>query len=151
MDVYCSATHDHVFRCTLSSNQTNYALLGSTLTVTFVIREYQYHYNQKELHRHLWNDLPTWCNWVFICVLSARHGSGLYAHLQEQWMLQFLYICCIWCPWCSKVSVLRSVCVLVACCTATLVAVEHATKTHILQDRHLTTQRTPYAAYVKKL
>ena len=29
------------------------------------------------------------------CVLSARHDSGLYAHLQEQWMLQFLYICCI--------------------------------------------------------
>ena len=25
-------------------------------------------------------------------------------------MLQFLYICSIWCPWCSEVSVLRSVC-----------------------------------------
>ena len=46
----------------------------------------------------VWNNLPTWCNWVFICVLSARYVSGLYAHLQEQWMLQFLYICSIWCP-----------------------------------------------------
>ena len=27
-----------------------------------------------------------------------------------QWMLQFLYICSIWCPWRSQVSVLRSVC-----------------------------------------
>ena len=27
---------------------------------------------------------------IFICVLSARHVSGLYAHLQEQWMLQYL-------------------------------------------------------------
>jgi hypothetical protein len=25
-------------------------------------------------------------------------------------MLQFLYIYSIWCPWCSQVSVLRSVC-----------------------------------------
>ena len=41
----------------------------------------------------IWNNLPTWCNWVFTCVLSAPHVSGLYAHLQEQWMLQFLYIC----------------------------------------------------------
>ena len=24
-----------------------------------------------------------------------------YTPLQEQWMLQFLYICSIWCPWCS--------------------------------------------------
>ena len=38
----------------------------------------------------IWNNLPDWCNWVFISVLSARHVSGLYAHLQEQWMLQFL-------------------------------------------------------------
>jgi len=32
---------------------------------------------------------------------SARHVSGLHAHLQEQWVLQFLYICSIWCPWFS--------------------------------------------------
>ena len=32
----------------------------------------------------------------------------LHAHLQEQWMLQFLYICSVWCSWCSKASVLRS-------------------------------------------
>jgi len=31
----------------------------------------------------IWNNLPTWWNWVFICVLSARHVSGLYAYLQE--------------------------------------------------------------------
>ena len=42
--------------------------------------------------RKIWNNLPTWCNWVFICVLSARHVWGLYAHFQEQWMLKFLYI-----------------------------------------------------------
>ena len=30
-------------------------------------------------------------------------------------------------------------------------AVQHATSTHTPQDRHLTTPRTPYAAYVKKL
>jgi hypothetical protein len=33
--------------------------------------------------------------------------------------------------------------VLVACCSA----VQHATSTHTPQDRHLTTPRTPYAAY----
>ena len=31
------------------------------------------------------------------------------------------------------------------------VALQHATSTHTPQDRHLTTPRTPYAAYVKKL
>ena len=56
---------------------------------------------KKKLYFEVWINLPTWCNWVFICVLSARHVSGLHAHLQEQWMLQFLYICSIWCPWCS--------------------------------------------------
>ena len=29
------------------------------------------------------------------CVLSARHVSGLHAHLQEQWMLNYIYS--IWC------------------------------------------------------
>ena len=68
----------------------------------------------------IWNNLPTRCNWVFICVLSARHVSGLHVHLQEQWMLQFLYICSIRCSWFSLVRC-RSwgLCVLVACCTAT--------------------------------
>jgi len=47
---------------------------------------------QRQLH--LYRD--SLCNWVFICVISARHFSGLHAHLQEQWMLQFLYICSIW-------------------------------------------------------
>jgi len=37
---------------------------------------------------------------------------------------------------------------LVACCSAT---VQHVTSTHIPQDRHLATPRTPYAAYVKKM
>ena len=50
-----------------------------------------------------------WINYqldaTFICVLSARHVSGLYAHLQEQWMLQYLtyaaYVryCNIHCSW----------------------------------------------------
>ena len=57
-------------------------------------------------------------------------------------MLQFLYICGIWCPWCSKVSVLRSVCA---------GGVQHATSTHTPLDRHLATPRTPYAAYVKEI
>ena len=39
MDGYCSAVHDRVFRCTFSSDQTNnYALLGSTLTITLLLR-----------------------------------------------------------------------------------------------------------------
>jgi hypothetical protein len=49
--------------------------------------------DRRESHRvntnkcsELWINLPTWRNWVFICVLSARHVSGLHAHLQEQWM-----------------------------------------------------------------
>ena len=33
----------------------------------------------------------------------------------------------------------------------TYAAVQHATSTHTPQDRHLTTPRPPYAAYVKKL
>ena len=51
------------------------------------------------------------------CVLSARHVSGLHAHLQEQWMLNFFTY--------TAYGVLgvvgcRSwgVCVLVACCSA---------------------------------
>ena len=96
----------------------------------------------------LWNKLPTWCNWIFICVLSARHVSGLHAHPQEQWMLQYLYICSIWCAWFSLVRYRTwGVCVLVACSSA----VQHATSTHTPQDRHLTTPGTPYAVYVKKL
>ena len=31
------------------------------------------------------------------------------------------------------------------------VALQHATRTHTPQDRHLTTPRTPYAAYVKEI
>ena len=31
------------------------------------------------------------------------------------------------------------------------VALQHASSTHTPQDRHLTTPRTPYAVYVKKL
>ena len=55
------------------------------------------------------------------CVLSARHVSGLHAHLQEQWMLNlFTY------------------------------TAYTATSTHTPQDRHLTTPRTPYAVYVNK-
>jgi len=35
---YCSAAHDRVYRCTFSSNQTNnYALQGSTLTITSLL------------------------------------------------------------------------------------------------------------------
>ena len=52
------------------------------------------------------------------CVLSARNISGLHAHLQEQWMLNFFtytvygVLCVVRCrSW--------GVCVLVACCTAT--------------------------------
>jgi len=30
-------------------------------------------------------------------------------------------------------------------------AVQHATSTHTLQDRHLATPRTPYAAFVKEI
>ena len=59
------------------------------------------------------------------CVLSARHVSGLHAHLQEQWMLNFFTY-------------------------TAYVALQHATSTHTPQDRHLTTPRTPYAVYVKK-
>jgi len=89
----------------------------------------------------IWNNLPTWCNWIFIWVLSARHVSGLHAHLREQWMLQFPYICSIWCPWFSLVRC-RSwgVCVLVVCCTS---------GTHTPQDQHLTKPRTPYATYIR--
>ena len=62
------------------------------------------------------------------CVLSARHVSGLHAHLQEQWMLNsFTYTA-----------------------YGVAVAVQHATSTHTPQDRHLTTPRTPYVVYVKK-
>ena len=31
---------------------------------------------------------------IYLCSFSST-CLGLYAHLQEQWMLQFLYICCI--------------------------------------------------------
>jgi hypothetical protein len=48
--------------------------------------------------------------------------------------VKFLYIHSIWC------GIWR----------VALLAVQHATCTHTPQDRHLTTPRTPYAAYVKK-
>ena len=98
-----------------------------------------------------------WINYqfdaIFICVLSARHVSGLYAHLQEQWMLQYLTYAAY-----GFLGVARcrswGVCVLVSCCTEECVcwwrvAVQHATSTHTPQNRHLVTPRTPYAAYVR--
>jgi len=64
--------------------------------------------------------------YLFIWVLSAPHVSGLHAYLQEQWMLQFLYICSIWCPWFSLVRCQSwGVCVLLACCTASNTPTAH--------------------------
>ena len=44
----------------------------------------------------LWINLPTWCN--IYCIISTRHVSGLYAHLQEQVDVIISYIYSIWCP-----------------------------------------------------
>ena len=72
------------------------------------------------------------------CVLSARHVSGLHAHLQEQWMLNFFTYTAY-----GVLGVVRSRC-------WWRVALQHATSTHTPQDRHLTTPRTPYAVYINK-
>ena len=48
----------------------------------------------------LWINFPTWCN--IYCIISARHVSGLHAHLQEQVDVIISYIYSIWCPWCSR-------------------------------------------------
>ena len=73
------------------------------------------------------------------CVLSARHISGLHAHLQEQWMLNlFTY---------AAYGVLGVVGVGLEECVCWWCV---ATSTHTPQDRHLTTPRTPYAVYVNK-
>ena len=88
----------------------------------------------------LWINLPTWCN--IYCIISARHVSGLYAHLQEQVDVIISYIYSIWCPWRSRCQSWGE-CVLMVCCTAT----HHQ---HTLSSRLTpTTPRTPYAVYVR--
>ena len=98
-----------------------------------------------DILEELWINLPTWCN--IYCIISARHVSGLYAHLQEQVDVIISCIYSIWCPWCSGCRSWGE-CVLVVCiwcpwcsrcrsCGECVLVVCYCTSTHSPQDRHL--------------
>ena len=82
------------------------------------------------------------CTFSSTCFGLTRPSSGAMDVIISFTYTAYGVLGVVWCrSW--------GVCVLVVCCSAT--AVQHATSTHTPQDRHLTTPRTPYAAYVKKL